>query len=612
MTLPTTWTTRQRCVASILLDSGADPIVRRLVLLRELIGASKPTDHQQQIDQLKQIKQLITLLQKALDNVSLAAKQAGTSASRIDGVNVDMRQISAKLLNQLNGVAMPLLGVLQMTSRLNEVATPVVTSCRHSCMEEAANALSRIWLIMKSCYGFRIRGDCATRDNATDGVAIKTFVLPSLVSCAVAISSLEVAGEDDGEHSVNNMDEKKSEDTVHNRSILDRGDDCAMAVLKCLRSFFVNDDTDSAKASPIAQEVGNAMGGALVARLVQCCLSLLPRDARGSRRVDSALQMEAVQTLHDLINGLPMKDLWQSILPGLFAGMYGTCLPKLRYSSSASSHKIASLCVETLACLLKQALGSDEREKADTENDTESIAASLFAAVNISTKTIEKPSAPQSKPDGFDSEVNSRIPGPLSVLLSLMPGIRSKSVRLSGLHLCRIVLVDTNFIWTEANKKLLGKKAFEYCLTLLRDDSGEIVACSREILRSFKSSLGATRWRRYLSLIIAPSILELVETLPLLAKSGKSAELRTSLNLVDGYTIASFRDMVNDFDFEECLDEKRKSDISAALGCSESMEVIKNSFAGEPLSHSTCSQWFTDSSLLFESSFHARYRLHCA
>lgn len=546
------------------------------------MDASKPTDHQQQIDQLKQTKQLISLLQKALENVSLAVKQAGTSAPRIDGVNVDIHQISTKLLNQLNGVAMPLLGVLQMTNRLNEVATPVVTSCRHSCMEEAAYALCKIWVILKSCYGFRIRGDCATRDSSTVGVATKTFVLPSLVSCAVALSSLEVADEDDGEHSFDSKDEKKSEDTVHNHSLLDRGDDCAMAVLKCMRSFFVNDDSDSAKPSPIAREVGNAMGGALVARLVQCCLSLLPRDAvatRSSRRVDSALQMEAAQTLHDLINGLPIKDLWQSILPGLFAGMYGTCLSKLRYSPSASSHKIASLCVETLACLLKQALGSDGREKADAENDTESIAASLFAAVNISAKTIEKPSAPQSKPDDVESEVNSRIPGPLSVLLSLMPGIRSKSVRLSGLHLCRIILVDTNFIWTEANKKSLGRKAFEYCLTLLRDDSGEIATCSREILRSFKESLGAMRWRRYLSQIIAPSILELVETLPLLAKSGKSAELRTSLNLVDGYTIASFRDMENDFDFEECLNEKRKSDISAALGCSESLEVIKNAFA---------------------------------
>lgn len=590
MAVPTTWSTRQRCVASILLDSGADPIIRRLVLLRQRMDANKPTD-QQHIEKLKQTKQLLSLLQKALENVSLAAKQAGTSASPIDGVNVDKRRISTKLMNQLNGVAMPLLAVLQMANRLNEVAAPAVTSCRQSCMEEAAHALSKIWDIMKSCYGFRIRGDCGTGDDATDGVAIKTFVLPSLVSCAVALSSLEVAGEDDGEHSFNNMDEKKSEDTGHNDSLLDRGDDCAMAILKCMRSFFVTDDTDSAKASQIAREVGNAMGGALVARLVQSCLSLLPRDTvadRSNRRVDSALQLEAAQTLHDLINGLPMKDLWQSILPGLFAGMYGTCLSKLRYSPSASSHKIASLCVETLACLLKQALGSDHREKAAKKNDTESIAASLFAAVNISTKTTEVPPALQSKPDGVESEVNNRIPGPLSVLLSLMPGNRSKSVRLSGLHLCRIILVDTNFIWTESNKKTLGRKAFECCLTLLRDDSGKIATCSREILRSYKACLGAAKWRRYLSKMIAPSILELVETLPLLAKSGKSAELKTSLNLVDGYVLASFRDMVNEFDFEECLNEKRKSDIGAALGCSESLEVIKNAFAGEVVDHSTC------------------------
>lgn len=90
----------------------------------------------------------------------------------------------------------------------------------------------------------------------------------------------------------------------------------------------------------IAHGVGSAMRGALVARFVEGCLSLLspPRSRRdkgeeaemnkrstamGDKGDNLALQLKApLRTLLVLLNGLLSADLCRSMLPGCFAGFY--------------------------------------------------------------------------------------------------------------------------------------------------------------------------------------------------------------------------------------------------------------------------------------------------
>ena len=76
-------------------------------------------------------------------------------------------------------------------------------------------------------------------DDNNDQVLIITiveeFVLPSLIACAVALSSFDdvpaTAASDDTSSSADNDDN-------FNNQVLDTGEDCIMALFTCIQSFF--------------------------------------------------------------------------------------------------------------------------------------------------------------------------------------------------------------------------------------------------------------------------------------------------------------------------------------------------------------------------------------
>jgi len=580
------------------LDTNIDPIIRRLFLLGKLrrptTSANNNTTTQQQlvgieIERLKQVKQLLILLRRSLDDIH-------DNTIDIDKENtVPSNCIVIKILNQLNGVSVPLFNILQQqpsSSPSNNNSEgriqPIIQSANYTCMEESALTLASVW---------KIRQRVVNKRDETSLGSIKSLVLPSLVSCAIALSTLQISNEKNEIEPVDSscQDEKKSsEGSIQNDQSLDLGEDTAMAILLCMQSFFDIDDVavDQDKQD-LANEVGTAMGGALVARLVQGCLSLLPQDTlnNGSggdkvhRKDNTALQLEALKTLQTLIQGVPLEGLWRSILPGCFAGLYRTSLSQLRYSSASSSYKVASSSVQVLVLLLKQSLSSkSSTDKSDdskdgNESSIQSITASLMAAVQSTKPKVDD--ASDKFPSRLKDEVNKRLIGPISVLLSLLPTNRSWDVRRSGLYLCQLIMVETRSVWTASNLKTLERKALEYCLMMLGDENVAVSHTSREVLGSYKSHLGASSWKRQLSKTIVPTILELVESLPAFAKSGREADVRNYLRLIDGYLMISFRGMTDDFDIEECLSEKRKSDAGSALSCSEAVEVVKRSFAGK-------------------------------
>src|SRR5210317_1924004 len=183
------------------------------------------------------------------------------------------------------------------------------------------------------------------------------------------------------------------------------------------------------------------------------------------------------------MTSIPIENLWRAILPGCFAGLYRCALSKLRYSSSASTHKIASAAILALSLLLRQSTRSSAKVTDALDNSTKSITATLLAAVehsNFSVKnngdlidtvnTRHTSSVSNEQDVEFEKEVNSRLPGPLSILLSLISTNSSNLVRRKGLFLCYVILVETQSIWTASTSNTLGKKALEYCLTNLNDD----------------------------------------------------------------------------------------------------------------------------------------------
>lgn len=120
---------------------------------------------------------------------------------------------------------------------------------------------------------------------------------------------------------------------------------------------------------------------------------------------------------------------------------------------------------------------------------SQSIMASLLKVVDQAKQVSQDNTTPlpqsSEQPNTFKIEVNKRLPGPLSVVLSMIPVSNSRLIRRSGLHLCQVILIDSWYIWQDSTSEVLGRKAFEYCLTLLggdNDDDGELSQCFHPFL----------------------------------------------------------------------------------------------------------------------------------
>lgn len=154
----------------------------------------------------------------------------------------------------------------------------------------------------------------------------------------------------------------------------------------------------------------------------------------------------------------------------------------MRYKSAASSHKVASASIVVLSFLLKRSLAVPPPIVCCSKEGTQSTVSALMKVLDQAKdqsggrNTEEAPGTlPQSNEQTttFKHEVNSRMVGPLSVLLSMIPSNGSLLVRKSGVELCRVLLIDSWHIWTVENSESLGRNAFEYCLSLLSDDDGK-------------------------------------------------------------------------------------------------------------------------------------------
>ena len=651
------WSYRQQALASILFDRTIDPIVRRLLLLdnprrpqttqlqrnnKNAAAAAAPqssggSEHGLELERRKQVNQLLHTLRSSLNDIveTVNIKKDEINNNSSSPLGNDAKDYwHSRILNQMNGIAVPLFSVLRQhqqplhnNSNNNDKGRMhyILQSAVYSCMEEAALSTILLWKCRQNIINTTGNNDknYNTDEDSDDNKDMISLVLPGLVSCTMALSSLAIA---------NNGGGKNDKESIHNNNsdekALDRGEECAVAILRCMQSFFLTSSSSSSPpntfdlgtlpyyydihdpfqslTSPMATEIGDAMGGALVARLVQTCLALLPKEneinasssnnsnnnSRSSgNKNNPTLQLEALQTLQVLMTSIPIDTLWQAIVPGCFAGLYRCAISKLRYSSSASTHKVASEVIVALSLLLMQSMRNKNINTSTNELMNQSVTETLLAAVQKSKLSVEtkgrtddvivQSSVQLEKPDvEFENEVNARLPGPLSVLLSLVSTNQSHIVRQRGLFLCRVILVETRSTWTESTSNTLGKKALEYCLTTLSDEKDDLSDYSCHILNEYKSQLGEIEWKRRLSQNTVPTILELVEMLPILAKSGRDVEVRNYLRIIDGYLLISFRGKKDDAQ-APCFGGKGKSDIGAAISCAQAAKVIKDAFSGE-------------------------------
>jgi hypothetical protein len=331
------WNAAQKALATNLLDGQLTPIVRRLLLLDDLrrsIRQQLSTGRSNgshiagmEIEHLKQVKQLLIMLRRSLDSISSNVgnnENTPTQSGQFDGAHI-------KLMNQLNGIALPLLNILR-PEQDSKAVEYVKRSCNYAIVEEAALSLIVLWKIV--------------RKNDESGDCIKTLALPILVSCAMALPVLDIC--QDEETAAKDDGHKKSDSAD---SALDKGEDCAMAILQLIQITFARDPSsieggncknefiystvkglDHGKISfttTLSKEVGEAIGGSLVARLVLSCLSLLAQESiissnnsafvRKPTEKSATLQLESLKTMRAFLEGISNQGLWRSVLPGCFA-----------------------------------------------------------------------------------------------------------------------------------------------------------------------------------------------------------------------------------------------------------------------------------------------------
>jgi hypothetical protein len=321
------WNKGQKALAAIHFDNQLTLIVSRILVLdnlhqsRDLSGSNSEGI---EIERLRQVKQLLVHLRISLVNILNIVDAASSETTKYSSLGED--DIHVKLVNQLNGISLPLLNNLQPKEDFSITNNNdfVRISALYANMEEAALALTVLWR--------------CTRKVSESNDCIQYLALPILVSCAMALPALEVSRQDDGD--AENGEEKKSNLLD---GALDCGEDCATAILKLIQAVFIDpsqehrsdacqletQDQDMPFSEALSKEVGNAIGGSLVARIVLSNLSLLTQGSINSnnnnaiihkpKEKSATLQLESLTTLRTIIERIPMPDLWKSMLPGCFA-----------------------------------------------------------------------------------------------------------------------------------------------------------------------------------------------------------------------------------------------------------------------------------------------------
>lgn len=310
--------------------------------------------------------------------------------------------------------------------------------------------------------------------------------------------------------------EDASKDT--DRAALDDGNGARIAVFAAICQVV--------RACPFEDVVGE--DGLLVARLCECALSSCGKGRPGQE------QAAALSVLEGLLVSSEKEahsDLWQSIFPGVFLGIYRA----LSQPQAALEVRCGSLGVLRLLLLAVRIPKTSISGGSGLLGSTaEAMLSMLQAKAGTSPEWGASAESTVTRDDGFITNLQDRATEPLARLLRDAVAASPAVVRIGAIKLCGVLLRDTAAFWEGTS---LPEAALEAGLTLRNDPDEEVRSLATTILHDYHHaprSLG-------LAPSVAPTeafcrrIRALMEGLPALAEASRTAELRRNLQLLQGY-----------------------------------------------------------------------------
>jgi hypothetical protein len=362
-------------------------------------------------------------------------------------------------------------------------------------------------------------------------------IMSALIPCTTALPSGREISQSNGNGN-DNSSSSSSTTSVAVGATMDRGEDSCAAILEAIATLAVpcNSQQQAEETDSLAQEIAGALGGALVARVVDSCVALIAPDQ--PKEPSTVLLSQALKTVKALMNAIPIPRVWRGVFPGCFAGLYRRLLHSLRVGKPSLSGVVVEG-IQVLCLLLQQSLQPSSEAQAVVATTTESIVADLQSLVLVASSSAPSTDEPTGETDSsargdgsaFLVQAKQRLPAPLTVLVNLLMSARSPAVRKQATGLFRTVLVDTRACWVCTADAFMSS-AMEACLVLSNDRDDDISSAARAALKDYLISSDSNQ---DINVLVLPRILTLIEELPILAQRLKDAELRTKLTLLSGY-----------------------------------------------------------------------------
>lgn len=202
--------------------------------------------------------------------------------------------------------------------------------------------------------------------------------------------------------------------------------------------------------------------------------------------------------------------------------LYGLVLSDLKIAPAHASPKVSAHSCVTLSRLLSVTLSTEHNEVGETD---------VWAKVERMTIHY---GTTQESDSAFLTQVYSRLPAPLMLLLNLLPTASSSKLRLAASELCHSIVVETHSVWDNDETSNVFRSAMECCIALSRDKDERVESAAKSTIADYRHDSGNSG-KQQVDNTIGPRLLELIEELPALARSGRETELRGKINLISGY-----------------------------------------------------------------------------
>lgn len=470
----------------------------------------------------------------------LPSSSSSSSQQQYQQLALSDQQVGRSLVILWEYLSLPLLAVLRGTTK-GQADWSVLLSSSSSSNEQQQEQIRIRQSASWKCIERAARTLTVTLQLVHKGNQrlSNKVTMSALIPCTTALpSGREIAQSNGNGNENDNSGSGSSTTLVAVGATMDRGEDSCAAILEAIATLAVpcSSQQQAEHTESLAQHITGALGGALVARVVDSCVALIAPDQ--PKEPSTVLLSQALKTVKAFMNAIPIPRVWRGVFPGCFAGLYRRLLHSLRVGKPSLSGVVVEG-IHVLCLLLQQSLQPSSETQAAVATTTESVVAdlqSLALVANSSTSSTDEPKddmdlEARGDVSAFLVQAKQRLPAPLTVLVNLLRSARSPAVRKQATGLFRTILVDTRACWVGTADAFM-LTAMEACLVLSNDRDDDISSAARAVLKDYLISSDSNQ---DINVLVLPRILTLIEELPILAQRLKDAELRTKLTLLSGY-----------------------------------------------------------------------------